>query len=64
MILGILLSCTIPTDVSSCSVVAYEKKRFEVMAECQMEMTDVAKYTAENFLIMTRPYCFEIKTSI
>jgi len=64
MILGILLGCTIATDVGSCTVVAYEKKRFETMAECRMEMTDVAKYTADNFRIMTRPYCFQIKTSI
>ena len=64
MILGLLLGCTILTDVNSCSVVAYEKKRFGTMTVCQMEMTDVAKYTAENFRIITRPYYFQIKTSI
>ena len=64
MILGQLLGWTIPKDVNSCSVVAYEKKRFETMTECQTEMTDVAKYMAENFWIMTRRYCFKIKTSI
>jgi hypothetical protein len=64
MILGVLLGCTIVSNANSCTVVAYEKKHFETMAECRMEMTDVAKYTADNFRIMTRPYCFQIKTSI
>jgi len=64
MILGILLGCTIATDVSSCTVVAYEKKRFSTMAECKIEMSSVARYTADNFKIMTRPYCFQINTAI
>ena len=29
-----------------------------------MEMTNVAKYTAENFQIMTRPYGLQVKTAI
>ena len=64
MILGILLGCTIFTDVSSCTVVAYEKKRFSTMDECKIEMSNVARYAADNFRIMTRPYCFQINTAI
>ena len=63
MILGMLLGCTIATDVSSCTVIAYEKKKFSSMSECRMEMSDVARYTANNFGIMTRPYCFNITTN-
>ena len=63
MILGMLLGCTIATDVSSCTVIAYEKKKFSSMPECRMEMSDVARYTANNFGIMTRPYCFDITTN-
>lgn len=63
MILGMLLGCTIATDVGSCTVVAYEKKKFSSMAECQIEMSEVARYTANNFGVMTRPYCFNIKNN-
>ena len=64
MILGILLGCTIATDASSCTVVAYEKRHFSNMAECKVEMSNVARYAADNFRIMTRPYCFQINTAI
>jgi hypothetical protein len=64
VILGILLGCTIPTDVSSCDVVAYEKKRFSTMDECKIEMSNVARYAADNFRIMARPYCFQVNIAI
>ena len=60
MILGLILGCLVPTDVRSCQVIAYEKKRFTSMAECKLEMSDVARYTANNFGVVTRPYCFDV----
>lgn len=63
MILGMILGCTLATDIGSCTVVAYEKKRFYSMSECRTEMIKVARYAADNFGLIARPYCFKITTN-
>lgn len=64
MILGLLLACSSPADASSCQAVPYDKKYFSSMQECQGEMKAVAIYAANTFNLVTRPYCFKIKTNV
>jgi hypothetical protein len=63
MILGALLACMMPQDASTCTVVPWEKEIFMSMESCQTEMTAFAKYTANNFQLVTRPYCFKLPTN-
>ncbi len=44
------------SNVNFCAVVVHEKKGFKTINKCQMEMIDVAKYTAKNFQIITRSH--------
>ena len=52
-----------PFDATTCTVVPYEKEIFIDMASCQLEMTNFAEYTANNFQIVARPYCFKLPTN-
>ena len=63
MILGAILACMMPYDATTCTVVPYEKEMFIDMASCQLEMTNFAEYTANNFQIVARPYCFKLPTN-
>jgi hypothetical protein len=63
MILGALLACMLPYDASTCTVVPWEKEMFLTMESCQIEMTNFAQYTADNFELVTRPYCFKLPTN-
>ncbi len=64
MILGLLLACSSPVDARSCQAVPYDKKYFSSMQECQGEMKEAAIYTASAFNLVTRPYCFKIRTNV
>ncbi len=60
MIIGMILACMTPMDVSSCTVVFYDQKQFVTMNECQTHMNDFARYAAVNYGLITKPYCFQI----
>ena len=60
MIIGMILACMTPIDVTSCTIVFYDKKQFATMDECTTHMTDFAKYAAVNYGLFSKPYCHQV----
>ena len=64
MFIGVLMTCALLTDVTSCDVKMNTERFYENHDQCAAEMRDTAIYASQVMMLVAQPFCFEIKNTI
>jgi len=59
MILGVILACSLPTDVRSCLPLVNTESFYSSMQECRDHVDAVAALVAQQQRATTRGFCIE-----